>query len=216
MATMTIDEAQALDVKRKRANSRFNRMTPAQKRVTIAKDVLKLLRQKRVKVRQGNWVRSPELEGLMKDKPYAQLDSILPVVRECEACAVGAMFLATVSRCNDFSVGDYYKAHIGTIGLNASPRFEQLANYLGQFFSLRQLGSIEAVFEGHIDSTQFRAFPSGIPQAVRRAVERVAKENAKDRDPSWETNADARRERAGARLVRIMKNIIKNNGTFKP
>jgi len=80
-------------------------LTKAEKRVLIAKDVLKLLGAKRFKAKTGNAYLRVNKNITQKhiDLP---LEEILKTTKNCEACALGSLFYAHVNRFNQVKVHD--------------------------------------------------------------------------------------------------------------
>jgi hypothetical protein len=96
-----------------KSNKRFASMTPAQKRVRIAKDVIAQLDAKEIVAKNGVYF------SLAGAKPYDSVDSICDEnagasVQElarteflgCNVCAIGAGFIASVKRLNKLKVED--------------------------------------------------------------------------------------------------------------
>lgn len=106
-------------------NRRFNKMSPERKQVTIAKDTLAVLKTKKVLAMKGVY-----LSHTSKDN-----GDKLPNNYNCNACALGSMFVGLTTRIKDLSV----KNHSGFRNSFTA----QLAPYFGQ----DQLSDIEKAFE---------------------------------------------------------------------
>lgn len=106
---------------------------------------------------------------------------------KCTACALGAVFVCTAALASTVKFDDTYGNHPGT---NSQHMRQQLAPY----FSDEQLRLIEVAFEKD---------PSHANDDSAKASVAAAKYNRRIRG-----------DKKG--MKRIMQNIIKNEGTFKP
>lgn len=108
-------------------------MTPAQKRVAIARDVIKHLQAKRfVTVTNILW----RFKGLsIAEKVNQKRIKTLLKIKPCEVCAIGACVIAGLNRFNQVE----FK------GVNGA-EYEELS--LQQWFSINQLALIEIGYEG--------------------------------------------------------------------
>lgn len=185
----------------KRANARFNKLTKAQKRVAIARDVLKQLDNKRIKATSGIYfkgtARLPEISL------ETEVQNIIEKTPQCNACALGSMFVCAVNAANRLKVKDLYARSLSPMLVSFS--YADIDKYLSRFFSNRQLSMIESAFEC----------------SYMRDFEDVFYDNDwaadKERELAQRCIAFGRTERSDRkRMVKIMKNIIKNNGEFVP
>ncbi len=127
------------------SNRAYAKMTPEQKRVTIAKDVLKALEADQIVAEHGEYFDGGLIEALKVDESKHPLDghateslqTLLPKLPACHVCAKGALFVACVSRQNAVKVGD---------GMRCGS--DQLSRQLQGVFSTDQLQLIENAFEG--------------------------------------------------------------------
>ena len=155
----------------------FYRQTKAQKRVTIAKDVLKWLDTKKVRASPGVYLDVYDGKELVTEG-----DTVNGY--KCEACALGAIFACTVERAKAARSG----------GFNVSSG--HMRSRLGPYFERDQLAAIENAFEQ----------TSVIPTEASTGTW----------SPQYE-GADFSADSSPTRRMRaIMKNIIRNNGTFIP
>jgi hypothetical protein len=109
----------------------FDKLTPAQKRVRIARDVLAQLASGKFIATQGLYVNGPEIEGA---KAKASLQTLFKKQKSCEVCALGSMFVALSedekTACTFWGFGR-----------------DDCTDYLGKFFDQEQLDKIEDAFE---------------------------------------------------------------------
>lgn len=124
-----------------KTKKKFDVMTAAEKRVAIAKDVLKQLKAKRLHARRRLYLKRPRSlrNELWINSPYRNrpLEDVLAKIPKCEACAIGSMFVCAVERFNELGTAD-----VGTYISSWNMR-----SYLRRFFNGETLGQIEAAFE---------------------------------------------------------------------
>ncbi len=176
--------------------------TKAEARVAIAKDVIKWVKTGRLYANKGSYVEYDDEEWLITDqqvKDSADLKTVLSD-KKCSVCALGACFVATVDRFNKIGCDDL-GIHVHSENLDYGPSGvaglgdSHLRKYLHKYFSESQLSLIECAFEC---SPSF----SGASASNRlKASDYSESGNKYDEDEL---------------LIAIMRNIIKNKGTFKP
>lgn len=205
------------DAVRKR-NARFAAMTPAQQRVTIAKDVLDWLEIGKITARPGTYMRFDVMAPAEVEDDYAwrrtteAQDVLVQPGQSCTACALGSIFACTVGRADNIKVRDFQYAG----------QDDQHA-YLAPYFSQRQLWLIESAFERSVfgcwDNNEYEdvAMPAvtfGERHVVRGWYDDpdTVSERPDGEIFEYPTVADASR----GRMEAIMKNIIANGGEFKP
>ncbi len=202
-----------------RRNKIFSAATAAEKRVLVAKDVIAQIKLKRVVPASGVWIDPKRYEplNLVGDETVAaqsiQRDLLTGELDRCSCCALGAVFVSCTLFNNQTTVKDLDNARFG-LG-DSVEEDEKLSNGMNRVFSRAQLALIEQAFEsGHgqfgldlgadedVDSVDLgddEAVDSVVPAATRKLL-LWQKKYPDDKD----------------RLIAIMKNIIENNGTFKP
>lgn len=176
------------------ANAAFAKMTPEQKRVQIAKDVLGQLDAKRIKARHNSWViaRKPD-EGFKTTGPGQQVCEAIKAV-PCQACAIGAVFVCAVERANALKVCDVDPwVTDGDFNLNNE---ERIFDYLRRFFSDEQIEIVETAFEA--GDGFFTEFDEHADEATWLEAKR------------WGRSVRS----AETRMRLIMKNIVMHNGDF--
>jgi hypothetical protein len=122
-------------------------LTPAQRRVLIAKDVIAQLNSKKIVAKSNYYVQIYEnRDGLLTDL-FTSESQLCDVFKEksvtCQVCARGAMFVAAVTRFNDLKIGPKADYILGQLDVPQS----FVASYEENFFEPQQLGLIESVFE---------------------------------------------------------------------
>lgn len=180
-------------------------MTKAEKRVAVAKDVLAQIKAKTLKAKSGVYV-SAKLTFVPKEGEDVQALLKEGKVKNCQACALGSAFLSyvrlydgvKVERYSQFGPEtDYAVFKDGKYGLTNKIIGDRPDDSLGPLFGRPQMELIEQAFEAR--NPDWYA-DGDAPEAQLIAAEVFGKRYAKNED----------------RLVAIMRNIVRNKGTFKP
>lgn len=174
----------------KESNKRFDSMTPAERRVAVARDVLKQLNKKKIVAsNQGDYV---HVNGRV---PTSVVDDTNTLVTEvfagttCKCCARGAMF---VSACSLFNAPKLSELRLDEKIKDLNGRDLRLQE--NQLFTRRQIDMIETAFEGWPIYNSAEKLPADF----RNAAEQFYRAN-----PS-----------ATKRMRMIMLSIIRNKGEF--
>ena len=133
MTTKIIDfsiDPEAVKARVAKNNAKFRKLTKAQKRVAIAKDVLLQLKARRINARTGQYLWA---KGTPDPYGYYNTASTVLTAQSCNACALGALFCGLLDNTED------HPGHVVTVDIR---------NTLAPYFSSRQLGDIESAFEG--------------------------------------------------------------------
>src|SRR6185369_4934664 len=114
--------------------------TKAERRVEIAKDVLKMIRAKRIVVESGYGYVC--VEQAIPGTAETGLKELLAEAPPCTVCAKGALFVAKLDKKNKLQLGD----------VSSSDEFygldhDKTCEYLVSDFTQPQLDLIEAAFE---------------------------------------------------------------------
>lgn len=197
-------------------NVSFSRMSEAQKRVSIATDVIEQLTAGKINAENGHYIWGVDYShDQWKNKEMQQLLQEEPIT--CSACALGSMLYCEVLKRDKFKMPRDGK--LGAISRRAITK--RLSNY----FSALQLDMIETAFEGNVIKDTTRALLSRkrdeddakIPTALGKKCIKFGESfgGAMGNDSSWCDNIDFEGH-SDIRLKGIMQNIIDNKGTFKP
>ena len=186
----------------KRRNEQFAKLSPSEKRVQIARDVIAQLASKKLIATAGVWLTGTDGDNLFDEKDVErnpELQEILSKQESCEGCALGGMFMCAVERhdklkLTDLEVVKDYKQAVKDIGDDANldsgeASEDDATHYLKKFFSEAQLNDIEAAFER-----------GGGAKSGSNSAQNFADEVDDD----------------GERMRLIMENIIVNKGKFVP
>jgi len=191
-----LTKAQKLKREIARRNRAFEQATPAARRVLVAQDVIAQIKAKRFTAETGTWtdMRAPGTSQLEHDASFQETFLDNPGVK-CQCCAVGSLFLGCTlftNKIENAEVDDNWE-----LGALLFER-HKFGNGFEKLFSLKQLGLIEAAFEG--ETNFFQDDDWGVS----------------DKEYSAATDFYLNHVNAEKRLIAIMKNIIANKGTFKP
>lgn len=178
----------------KTRNAKFTAATKAQKRVMIAKDVLALMKAKKIRPRYGSFVSAdlPKATASATQICDVFADKAKPI--DCRCCALGAMMVSEIRHMDAITLGDVGDSEPTQFGIwiDRASKGDRLENY----FSTSQLETIEIAFER--GGGYYQVY-SQSPRGKRVAAEMFDEDDRPDK-----------------RMTEIMRNIVANNGTFKP
>jgi hypothetical protein len=120
----------------------FEQMTPAEKRVAIAQDVIRHMDAKRIIPLHGTFL-APYRGRLFEPGSDVELSDALKTGPVCECCQVGAMMYSAVLLADALKVSEL-ESSASHYGINSF----DIWNYLAQWFTDEQLNLIEYTFEG--------------------------------------------------------------------
>lgn len=174
---------------------KWSEMTKPEKRVALAKDVLKLTKQDNIKF-SSKYLKLETVDELIDDDWKKQVSKNKDKIKSCTVCAKGALFVANVFRNNHCT-------------------FNQLDNFCGDdkrlqnLFGNLQYDMIETAFEGRVynDESEKLEIITVTYHSIIRKITELGKKCI-----DFTKGCKSSKER----LEKIMKNIIKNNGTFIP
>lgn len=188
------------DIQKK--NDEFIRMSKAQKRIAIAKDVLVQLDAEKMKA--GDTYCEIQFESLKSEefglKEYVskkvELQTLLPKVKKCKVCAIGSMFISKVALGNQCKVDveDYFGEGKAIVDSNLNDDDMIIRNLKG-IFTKTELRYIEYAYEGRDVDGSFTSRSENFHDTVEKFYKSFRSRTF--------------------RLRAIMENIIKNEGTFK-
>lgn len=176
-------------------NKAFDKATPAQKRVIIAEDVIIQLSSKRLKAEAGIYFDSKAIQNKLNDVGGEfELQGLIKETTEpCKVCGIGALFACEVIRNDNFKVN-------GSDEIAYDIHADNIKDRLKGIFNGDQLDLIETAFEKRvINDNRLLEGWHGNTELADIAI---------DFGRKYESDKN--------RLIAIMKNIIKNKGTFKP
>jgi hypothetical protein len=196
---------------KKKPKTPFSRMTKAQQRVQIAKDVIRWIEAEKFKPTNGLYIGNLQLNA----RDFRRRDSeklgdrqARDVVRDakknrCQVCAIGAAFMCALDRADKLKMKDA-GASVGGLG-NLYFDDDNMRDYLGRWFSKVQLMAIEHAFE----RAEYGLRPVVEEQSVLSQAAIAFGRRAQGDEVEDEVVARVV-------LLAIMKNIVRGRGTFKP
>lgn len=162
----------------------FSKLTKAQKRVAIAKDAIKQIREKRMRVAHGEYIIFCGMEPIRQ----GNVDVVaLSKKRPCKVCQIGQAIVSGIRLFNTC-----------TTRSDISP--DSAREMVTTWFNAKNASLMEVAFEGYT-----YAGPCGIGPRLIDDFERAKAISFHRKHKSHST-----------RSIAIWKNIILNNGTFKP
>lgn len=178
----------------------FKKLTAAEKRVRIAKDVIDALNTKRITANRGGYILPSKGEGDLFENAAldTQVRDAFSTVKHCEVCALGGIFVAAVERFDRIKIKNlnYMPIMRGNTNTVSDLNLHHFENYLYKFFSRKQLAMIEMAFEDLHTLVDVPAISDEEEDAIFKFSYRF--------------------KTAKNLMIAIMENIIKNKGTFKP
>jgi hypothetical protein len=162
----------------------------AKQRVAIAKDVIKQIKLGKIVLGGGYW---------SSWEPKKVADTLPLKKTTCRVCAMGAVFAAKVLRN-------------GSDLVNASVNDQAIIEDLKGVFTAKQLRLIETAYEGGFCGDGDSDRPSEKQEKRARGFY-TAHSPVYNENFDTEDDAEAMEQ---SRMVAIMKNVIRNEGTFKP
>lgn len=184
-------------------NEVFAKLSKPEKRVMIAKDVLKMLKEERITATSGvccqvkqSGIFQKEITKLTDEDGNGLIELSKPFKHvDCRVCAIGALFVSGLNVFNQFEVDaneieddDYSHEKYRT---NFDINDDAFCDVIDRYFSEEQLQLIEVFFEGN----------NGLYKNY----------NYDDVAISFKNN-----HKPEIRMILIMQNIIANKGTFVP
>lgn len=186
------------------------RMTKAEKRVEIAKDVLKQIKANKYRPTQGVWVmdvNGNEVSDLIYRARDKDCDAVVDLKKDvvcklngkCYVCALGSLFVSAIDKFNHTKLNAGYYVEF-------TEHEDSKENPLLKWFSAKQLLLIESTFEGRhgggwAENTRYVLSNKKVIYWGDVVIPAIHAYCNKYPD-------------ATSRLKAIMNNIIRNKGTF--
>jgi hypothetical protein len=164
-------------------------------RVEIARDVLRMMKGRQLEAEHAVYVGLGfSLTDIIERNPRARLADIFQSKRDeggriGSVCAIGAAFVSAVDKFGRLKASDTEDY----LTPDGSP--DEMIKYLGRWFSREQLRLMELAFEGKWWGVDIEAPEQRLFHRAQKFCERLSAE---------------------AGMEKIMRNVVKNNGTFKP
>jgi hypothetical protein len=182
----------------RRRNTEFKAASPAQRRVMVAKDVIDLLKNDKINATTGCWVEINELYDTEVSLQKCILDNSCDL--SCDCCALGSIMVSLVGFKNRVKCGEVDSLNFGDI-------YDGERDVVGikNLFTKTQLQMIEIAYEcgdGYFDEDA--EYKSGDNVTIASSIVKKC------------VKYGLRIENEEARIVSIMRNIIRNGGEFIP
>jgi hypothetical protein len=179
----------------KKRNAWFNALSSQEKKIAIAKDAIQQIEIGKYKAKQSYGYFTLG-EYMTQDNRYqiSDLQCEIDKAETCSLCGMGAVFASRVRLGNDIT--------------NAKPDGDDIVNILEDVFEEEELRLIEAAFEGDGNENYFETYE-----------EYDEDEDTYFTDYEPLNNAVAFHDNelgASEMLIKILNNVIENNGEFKP
>lgn len=183
-------------MKNKLTTRKFDKLSPADKRIYIARDVLAQLQLGQLKAKSMTYVDGGAFDKYLSARDKKRDLGELLDGEKCSACAIGSLFVCAVRVADRAPVTSFLPIPEAT---RLDARDGKMREYLDRFFSREQQALIEAAFEG--SDIAAHASVAGVEAAtICAACAYNFGYNEKQR----------------IRMTRIMRNIIRNGGDFNP
>ena len=170
----------------------FDKLSKKQRRIAVAKDVLKWLAMGRMTAKKKTYLAASQLT------PDGKINGF-----NCRACALGGMFACVVEQKKGVNLHEFNRGWADEDGgYRDYGSQEQMHDMLGEFFDADELRNIENAFEG-------RDREGGIVNGAGAFYDEMAFS-----EDALKFNAGIRSPKK--RMQRIMRNIIRNEGRFIP
>lgn len=184
-------------------NEYFNSLTPAQKRVAIAKDVIEQVNLKRFIPKNRIYTKIVSKIEDVENQIQSEFNNI-----QCHCCALGGMFLSDIKFNNSCT---FYELDNKIFQATEKDRLQQ-------YFSIEQLILIEAAFEcwSCEDITSYDNVEEDYVIDQGYGIDLYLSDlNIGEEDINKAGDFGNKYRDNSERLMAIMNNIIKNKGKFK-
>ncbi len=188
-------------------NEKFRKLPARQKRVAIARDALRWMKAGNITIAAGAYLHAnnkPVCDLRRRSVLTTELAGIKALeAANCEVCAKGALFLATVMRTNRATLSE-------VVYSGASDMCTKVCDTDG-VFTEKMFNAIEGIFE---DYWRFSRTPVGVRWNKRFPSSYTAATS--DEDLTLAELRERERTRDTLRLAAILVNIIQNKGVLVP
>lgn len=177
------------------------KLTKKERRIAVAKDVLKRMSKRTIK--KGCFLGTEEEFPV---KPLVNLQKqITTLEKRCEVCALGSCLLSQIRLFNKIEVSDIATKHDATDEfISPDVTSDKILDLLKNTFTPTQMCLIEAVFEMDDRPTTYFELPISLLNVHFYTKLELA------------VDFGVKFDNASERLTAIMKNLIANDGEFKP
>ena len=194
----------------------FSKLSPDKKKVAIARDVLEQIRIGRYISKSGSYISNLIMKN--GDDRYKifhkDIKSNFGQIKKCEVCAMGACLMSITKFENKLTFDD-----IG--GSMKELKNSKTQELFQSIFSPEQLLLMERAFEGDTGGTTVGVHIFGLfEEDFQKKIRKCQRFYDKFSNQKKYTTSEERQKQNGLnqenRLIAIMRNLIKNKGTFIP
>ena len=188
----------------------FNKLSRPKRAVLVAKDVISQIKSGILKVKHIYCA----VKISKNTSPEADAATIFRQKKaSCQACARGALFLSAVKFKNVLQICDISNQNFSYRDNNDTYNTNNHTVYLSEEFDRKQQALIETAYEGRVygrldDFKSVDEYDAQIDRSLKFNEVVLSKYKKLPKPRTYKKDAYL--------LITICKNIIKNNGTFKP
>lgn len=153
-------------------NRQFALLSPEEKRVTIARDVINEIKTGRFVAETGDYVGGLGDSRVTEEEGNGELALIFAKLDKCNVCAVGGLFFCAVERADELKLRPH---HQGAGRLVDKAPYDSA--YLRRFFDEVQLDVIEQWFECWLDSRTGMFSQRGPHERMQLIMENIVANN---------------------------------------
>lgn len=174
----------------------FRKLTKAQKKVTVAKDVIAQIKAHKYRAETGRYIGDVKIgeEYAIAKHITGDIQKRLPELHHCEVCAVGSCILSITKYENKLKWTD-----VGRVPSECSSITDKI---LTKVFTPNELVLIEVMFEG--------CYTNGVDNYGKDKLGGVLTEEAAIKAKLWYNKYPDPEKR----LLAIMRRIVKNEGVI--
>lgn len=180
-------------------NKMFNSLKPNEKAIKIVEDCLERIKLKQFDIQKGNYLGRDFIYDFKNDESVRDILNSRKSLPSCQVCAKGALFMSHIGRVNKCTIDELYNRYVEICDSNKE---------LDSIFPNCNYHLIEIAFEMfHVDDDVETPIMIIIDNFDEEEAEKLINKACE----FGEKYNDSK-----SRLKAICKNIIKNNGVFKP
>lgn len=189
-----------------------NKSTRNKQRLAIIKDCLHRLRFR--KVESGSYCYGDDIDADIDKNDQVQKHLEI-IEKKCRVCALGGLFLSAVGKFNDITVSDcdlgYYRNYNRDNDYVVRLGREETISHLSKYFTKCQMMLIESAFEGVYYAASYypNIFEEG--ECYNEKKQKYYQKLCRKAIKFCEDIEDDKEK-----LRAILKNMLSNDGTFKP
>lgn len=189
--------------------AQFKKLTVANKRITIAKDVIAAIRSHVYEPETGKYIHLFQVKDKWwspEDYENTDIQKELPKMKRCEVCAMGSCILSITKYENKLQFND--------VGRNIEHFTTETSDLIAEVFTPEQFAMIEIMFEGEYTGVCYRA-DEEVGQMDNYGRDKLGAK-VSDNEAIQCIKFKRRFKRDRDRLIAIMTHIIDMKGDVVP